>query len=121
MCIPCQWSLSRYARPPKEHPGSDRLRAQLATGEEPFPTLQDHHVTLEISKGVRPKKPHQFEAQGITSEVWEVAKKCWRQKASKRPAVEKVLQILEKVAEPGMSAHNASIRSRRELIDFWSE
>ena len=112
--IPCQWSSSRYVCPPKEHPGPDHLRLQLATGQVPFPNLQEYRIILEVLEGKRPRKPHPFEARGITLEVWKVAEKCWRQKASKRPEIEKVLRDLEKIANPGTCTHNTLWKS----IDF---
>ena len=83
----------------------------------PFPEYPDPKVTVMISKGKRPRKPRRFEAQGITSEVWKVAEKCWHEKARERPEVKQVLQNLEKIANSGVCTHRACTCSAWELID----
>ena len=119
--IPCQWSLSRCVCSPKAHPGPDWLRPQLATGKMPLHKYSDSLVKFMISKGKRPRKPRRFEAQGITSEVWKVAEKCWHEKAGERPEARQVLWDLEKIANSGVCTHNACTCSSWEFIDFRSE
>ena len=100
--IPCQWSLSRYVCPlKKDYPATDRHRFQLITGEVPFPEFTDYDIPIKISKGKRPPKPDRFEAPGTSKAVWGVAKKCWHNKAEKRPEVHEVVQNLEKIFKTG--------------------
>ena len=117
MYIPCQWSSSRYACPAKKFPGPDFFRLKLATGKMPFHEYLDVKLVMRVLKGERPRKPHHFEAEGITSDVWKVAKKCWNEKAVGRPEVKEVLQSLEKIANPGVWANNACTFSPREFVD----
>ena len=84
----------------------------------PFHEYLDGKVTVMISKGERPRKPRRFEAEGITSDVWKVAKKCWHEKAAGRPEVEEVLHSLEKIANPGVCTNDACTCSPWELIDL---
>ena len=117
MYIPCQWSSSRCVCPAKKRPGPDLLRLQLATGKMPYHEYLDAKVIMMVSKGERPHKPRHFEAEGITSDVWRVAKKCWHEKAAKRPEVKDVLHNLEKMTNSGVWANNACTCSPRGFID----
>jgi hypothetical protein len=99
-------------------PSPDWVRLQLATGRIPFPDYSDPKVTLVVSQGKRPRKPRPFEAEGITSKVWKVAKKCWHEKAAERPEVKLVLHDLEKISNPGVCTHKACTCSPWEIVDF---
>ena len=94
---------------------------QLVTGKMPFPNATDYNVTVMISRGKRPQKPSRFDAPGISSAVWKVAKKCWDEKAKDRPEVHEVLQRLEKISNPGVCTHKACTCSDWEVIDYQSE
>ena len=87
----------------------------------PFPDATDYNVTVLVSRGKRRQKPSRFDAPGISSAVWKVAKKCWKKKAGDRPDAHEVLQSLEKIANPGMCTHKAGIRFPWEAIDYRSE
>jgi len=95
----------------------DSCLVQLATGKMPFPEMTDPNVTITISKGRRPPKPRRFEAPGMTSKVWKVAKTCWHEKAKERPEVNDVLHNLERIANAGVCTHKACLCSPWELID----
>ena len=87
----------------------------------PFPEFPDPKVTLMISKGKRPRKPHRFEAEGVTSDVWKVAEKCWHEKPGSRPEMKQVLQNLEKIANPGVRTHIGRPSLPWEFVNFQSE
>jgi len=80
---------------------------ELATGKPPFHDLQDFGVVIVASKGKRPPKLRRFDALGITSEVWAVAKKCWHQKPRERPEAKSILRDLEQIANPASAPRSA--------------
>lgn len=100
-------------------PGSDHLSLQLATGKMPFPEHLDYSVVVMILKGKRPPKPSHFETPEITPAVWEIAKKCWHEKAKERPEAKDVLQCLENLANPGGYIYEAYFYLPWKLIDLW--
>ena len=71
----------------------------------PFPNYTDGNVSVMVLRGIRPEKPRRFDAAGITPAVWKVAKKCWHEKANRRPEVKEVLENLQKIANSGERAH----------------
>ena len=83
----------------------------------PFPDALDPSVTIMISKGKRPQKPRNFNANGITPAAWKVAKNCWQEKARDRPEMDEALQDLEKIAKLGVCNHEACTCFPWELID----
>ena len=116
MCILCQWSLLRCARPSSArwpvHPDSDRSYRKLATGMIPFPSETDAAVISKVLRGKRPQKP-KATALGITPAVWSVAKKCWNQNPQQRPEVNAVLQKLEKIGKHDISGIPALVRKKQ--------
>jgi len=90
---------------------------ELATGKMPFPDYTDHNVTIMISKGKRPSKPSRFEAPGISSGVWKVAKKCWHEKPKERLESREILQHLENLFHAGGCTHDACSCLPWEVID----
>ena len=81
-------------------PGSDCFCFQLATGKMPFPEFNEIGAKEKVLRGKRPPKPRSFDAVGITPAVWNIAKKCWHQKAKERLKVNAVLEYLENLANP---------------------
>jgi len=79
---------------------------ELATGKPPFPEFHDIKIPAVVSKGKRPSKPRHFDALGITSEVWAVAERCWRQKPRGRPKIKDILRDLERIASPVSAPRN---------------
>jgi len=102
------------------YPGSDHFSLQLATGKMPFPDYTDHNVAIIISKGKRPPKPTRFEAPGITSGVWKIAKQCWHEKEKERLEAKAVLQFLENLFHSGGCTRNACSCLPWEVIDLGS-
>jgi serine/threonine protein kinase len=97
--------------------GSDRSPLQLATGRMPYPDYTDHNVTIAISKGKRPSKPTRFEAPGITSRVWKVARKCWHKRAKERLEAKPPFSISKiSFTLAGAPTTHAPVRHGRLLI-----
>lgn len=94
---------------------------QLATGKVPFPEYTTLNVSLVTSKGKRPLKPARFEAPGITPEVWKIAKKCWHQKAEKRPEAHVVLRDLETLLQVNVCTRCTCTCLPWEVVDLESE
>ena len=90
---------------------------QLVTGTMLFPRLTDPDVYRMMSKGIGPPPPRRFDAPGMTLAVWKIAKKCWHQKAERRPEVTTVLQSLESIANPGVCAREAPPCLEWEVTD----
>jgi hypothetical protein len=97
--------------------GSDCF--QLATGKAPFPESTDVSVTVMVTKGKRPPKPLNFDAPGMSSAIWKIAKKCWHQKAKERPEINVILKHLENLVNlgPGVCTHNTSLYLEWGAID----
>ena len=53
-----------------------------------------------VTRGERPSKPASAEAFGLTPELWELTKRCWHEKAKRRPDSLKVLTRLESTSLP---------------------
>ena len=100
------------------HPGSECFRFQLVTGKAPYTGVRDDDVNYLISNGLGPIEPRQFEAPGMTTAVWKIAKRCWHRQAGERPEVNAVLRSLERIADPGMYAHEPRSRPERETADL---
>ena len=83
----------------------------------PFPERGHYEVITLVSKGKRPSKPHRFDIPGMTLAVWEVAEKCWRQKARERPEANTVLGYLEDLANSGMYTREAYSHLEGETAD----
>ncbi|KAF9647855.1 kinase-like protein [Thelephora ganbajun] len=73
---------------------------ELYTGHIPFADRRDPSVILMVAKGKRPPKPASAEALGLTPGVWELTKKCWHKKSSRRPDTSEILAHLESMLSP---------------------
>lgn len=82
--------------------GLSSFCCQLYSGMIPFPDRLDPVVILMVSSGERPSKPASAEVLGLTEEVWELTRKCWRGRASKRPNASEILDHLEGTSLPAI-------------------
>ena len=73
---------------------------EVLTGLDPFHDQQlgKYQVICRVVGGARPTKPDNAEEVGFGSGTWELVKECWREKATKRPTVERVLAHLTHVS-----------------------
>jgi len=70
---------------------------EVMTDEKPFKGY-GHNVVMEIIKGERPKKPNFLITRGYTEELWKLTTDCWHPDHTKRPTVDKVLEVLHNEA-----------------------
>jgi len=73
---------------------------QVLTGKQPFPNMRPPELAYHVSSGLRPDKPADAEAIGISKSLWELIQKCWFGDKTRRP------QIQEVVAGVGNAADN---------------
>jgi len=73
---------------------------QVLTGEQPFRNIKALELAYHVSSGVRPSKPENAEAIGISNALWNLIQRCWDGDKTQRP------QIGEIVAGVGNAAAN---------------
>lgn len=64
---------------------------QVLTGEQPFRDIKPVELPYHISQGVRPEKPADAEAIGISDSLWELIQKCWDGERKRRPQIQEVV------------------------------
>lgn len=65
---------------------------QVLTGERPFHGVKPTELAFNISSGVRPAKPENAEAIGISESLWELIQKCWDRRKTRRPQIQEVVE-----------------------------
>ena len=72
--------------------------AQVLTGEIPFRGV--HHIELgyAVVRGLRPAKPENASAIGLSDSLWDFVQRCWDNNRERRPKVVEVVEHLEKAA-----------------------
>ena len=73
---------------------------QVLTGDQPFHHIKSTELVYHVSNGLRPEKPENAEAIGISDPLWGFIRKCWDDERTRRP------QIQEVVAGVGSAAAN---------------
>ena len=73
---------------------------EVLTGFDPFFDQQygTFQLVCLVVGGTRPTKPDNTEEIGFGNGTWELVKECWREKATKRPTVGRVLAHLARVS-----------------------
>ena len=69
---------------------------EVFTGQVPFPRYDGFIVVRKVMNGERPERPQGPEAGWSTDDLWEMLEQCWSPDPKTRPAVEAVLECLEK-------------------------
>ena len=64
---------------------------QVLTGEQPFHDLKAVELPYHVSLGVRPGKPPNAEAIGISDSLWELIQNCWDGDKTQRPQIQEVV------------------------------
>ncbi|KAF9789234.1 kinase-like domain-containing protein [Thelephora terrestris] len=64
---------------------------QVLTGKWPFFPKKELEIILPIISGVRPIKPENAEAIGMTEDIWNLLQETWREDRTKRPDISKIL------------------------------
>lgn len=70
------------------------LAIEVFSVQLPFVGYSDAEAARLISNGSRPDRPQNAQDVGLTDEVWELLKKCWHQRPTQRPTVDRVCEEL---------------------------
>ena len=73
---------------------------EVLTGFDPLydQQLRKYQLVCRVVGGAQRIKPGSAEEVGFGNGTWELVKECWREKATKRPTVERVLAHLARVS-----------------------
>ena len=64
---------------------------EVLTGDQPFHNIRATELVYHVSNGVRPDKPENAEAIGISDPLWELIRKCWDGEKMRRPGIQEVV------------------------------
>ena len=64
---------------------------QVLTGKQPFPNMRPPELAYNVSSGLRPDKPVDAQAIGISDSLWELVQKCWLGDRTRRPQIQEVV------------------------------
>ena len=71
---------------------------QVLTGKLPFTGLGMMEISLNAVQGVRPTKPENASAIGLSDSLWSFVQNCWNGEMGLRPKVTEVVSQLERAA-----------------------
>jgi len=69
---------------------------QVLTGRLPFPGLGMAEIVVNVVQGVRPIKPENASAIGLSDPLWSFVQRCWDGEMELRPKVAEVVSQLER-------------------------
>jgi len=69
---------------------------EVLSGRPPFPGDSNVIVITKVINGERPGKPEGKEEVWFTNDLWEILKQCWLSQPERRPAIEAVLECLQR-------------------------
>jgi len=72
---------------------------QVLSGKQPFPNMRPPELAYHVSSGLRPDKPADAEAIGISDPLWELIQKCWYGDKTRRPQIQEVVLGVGKAAD----------------------
>lgn len=87
------------------------------TGEQPFLNIKHSELAYRISLGVRPGKPKNAEAIGISESLWELVQKCWGGDKDRRPRIQEVVTEVGSAAAKWHTVTPPSATENREDSD----
>ena len=64
---------------------------QVLTGDQPFHRIKSTELVYHVSNGLRPEKPENAEAIGISDPLWGLIQKCWDGERTRRPQIQVVV------------------------------
>jgi hypothetical protein len=67
---------------------------QVLTGQQPFSDIKPLELAYRISCGLRPEKPANAEAIGVSDSLWSLIQKCWDDEKTRRPQIQEVMATL---------------------------
>jgi len=68
--------------------------SQVLTGRLPFPGLGMAEIVMKVVEGVRPTKPENASAIGLSDPLWSFVRRCWDGEMKLRPKVAEVVSQL---------------------------
>jgi hypothetical protein len=71
---------------------------QVLTGKSPFNYATVHECIHAIIEGVRPEKPKDAEAIGLSAALWELVQACWSEDRTRRPRIRVIVDIVRDAA-----------------------
>jgi len=75
---------------------------QVLTGKPPFPDMRPPELAYHVASGLRPEKPADAEAIGISISLWELIQKCWLGDKARRP---QILEVEAGVCDAAVNWH----------------
>lgn len=69
---------------------------QVLTGEVPFRGLRLTELPINVFDGMRPPKPENASAIGLSDPLWNFVQRCWDGKMELRPKVAEAVTHLER-------------------------
>ena len=93
---------------------------QVLTGKLPFLDLRMEVITLKVLDGVRPPKPKNASAIGLSDPLWSLVKRCWDGDMKLRPKIAEVVLQLERAAADwdGVMPPHAQIESEEDSMKY---
>lgn len=82
----------------RRHPLVFLMSGQVLTGEQPFRDIEPKDLVYHVSSGIRPERPADAEAIGISYFLWELVQKCWDGDWTRRPQIQEVAAGISDVA-----------------------
>jgi len=69
---------------------------EVLSGKPPFPGDSNLIVITKVINGEHPEKPQGKEEVRFTDDLWKILEQCWLPRPERRPAIDAVLQCLER-------------------------
>lgn len=90
----CRW---RYASRPAPSEYLYEPGFQVFTGAVPFADITDRagQLVRHVAAGMRPQRPLEAHALGLTDNVWLTMEKCWQGDPGLRPSISRATEELE--------------------------
>ena len=88
---PSGWSSFRYAYCDTAIYVLSLTIRQVLTGEQPFRNIKPLELAYHVSLGVRPEKPANADAIGISDSLWKLMQRCWEGDRTRRPRIQEVV------------------------------
>ena len=87
---------------------------QVLTGEQPFRGIRPLEIPFHILSGIRPAKPENAEAVGISEPLWNLIQKCWDSDKTRRP---KIREVVTGVTDAAANWHELTPPSVMEPVE----
>ena len=65
----------------------------VLTGRCPFFPMRETEILHAVISGLRPSKPENARAIGMTELMWELLEECWRRDRMARPDISRILRV----------------------------